>query len=76
MSKRFKSSQDANSALEKSIGSTTDYSWSKELATDILRFKIVKRTPTNSGSELLILDSMPRYPKAEEAYWVFQSTPR
>jgi hypothetical protein len=24
MSKRFKSSQDANSALEKSIGSTTD----------------------------------------------------
>jgi hypothetical protein len=72
--KAYKSSGDAKAALEDTIRKDTDYSASKEPgfdpSTDVIRFQIVKRTPTNNGAELLILDSLPRYPKSKEALWL------
>lgn len=72
--KLYKSSEDSKAAFDDSIKRDTADSASKEPGydpeADITRFKIVKRIPTNSGGELLILDSLPRFQKMKEAVWL------
>jgi hypothetical protein len=67
--KQFASPADATKALGYLIEQATTPDKKAGPASDLLRLKIVRRPRLASGTELLVMQSLPRYPKAEEVRW-------
>jgi hypothetical protein len=68
--KQFSSPEEATKALGFLMERDSTPDKKAGPASDLLRCKIVHRTPLPKGIELIVMQNLPKYWKAEEVYWL------
>jgi hypothetical protein len=62
---------DANAFIERQIAWLTITSASQGItpSQDVVRFRVVRRVPTNGG-EMIVMQNQPGHPQVEQVYWI------